>query len=104
MHDHKQKMAMKKARRATERPGFTPIRNERIDAAIMARALAIQIADPLTHKADAQQEAIRQVAKTLPMGRMVRRYAPRSSKNNLPDYRGVGGAGPVRQRLQGLDL
>jgi len=72
---HRQRMAAKKAARATRQPGFTPIRGaanhaiETEEAFIMIAAVAIQ-----------------RVARTLPR-ETKRNYRPRPSRSDDPVYR-----------------
>ena len=67
--------------------GFTPIRNKRIDAAVAAAALALLEAGKL-HPRDVPMEAVRQVARTLPLPAFARRFRmPKASKSDSPVYR-----------------
>jgi hypothetical protein len=67
--------------------GFTPIRNKRIEAAIAAAALALLDARKLLPH-QVQVEAVRQVARTLPLPAFGRRYRlPKPSKSDSPLYR-----------------
>ena len=109
---HRAKMAAKKARRATLMPGFTPMPNKRVNAAMqtMALLIAAENADMVSKKLAAamsteelQREAVRRVARTLPGPAATKLNVRRHwSKNDDAAYRGVGGQGPVRQRVAAL--
>lgn len=94
-------LADRRQRQRSLTSGFQPVRNQRINNAIEANTLIVQMAKPFLSPVEAQQEAINQVAKMLPHPPMRRSYAPKPSKNDSAAYRGVGGAGPVRQQVLG---
>ena len=67
--------------------GFTPIANKRINAAIAAAALKLLEAGRLDPRS-VQVEAVRQVARTLPLPPIARRHrTPKPSKSDSPTYR-----------------
>ena len=71
--------------------GFTPVANKRILAAIGAVSLAL--VDSGWRPLQAEVEAVRRVARTLPVLPLQRRHrAPRPSKSDDPAYRKVSAA------------
>lgn len=83
---HRTRMQERRTRQLARTPGFTPVRNRRIDDAIKGRAALLMLggaAAPLAYS-----EAERAVARTLPSPRMVfdwRNGLP--TKNDNPEYR-----------------
>ncbi|WP_242136979.1 hypothetical protein [Sphingomonas sp. TREG-RG-20F-R18-01] len=67
--------------------GFTRMSNKLIEGAMAGELLRILIAKPGMNQADAQAEAVRVVARTLPHGRMVRSVVPKRSRNDSAAYR-----------------
>lgn len=73
-------------RGAAQTTGFTPIPNRRIQAAIAAEVVRLMEVEKLTGP-EAQDRAIRTVARTLPSPRPFRHLFPRPSKSDNPVYR-----------------
>lgn len=91
---HATEMAERRLRQRTRTPGFTAVSNARVSGAIqMAFAtLMVECADKIAtgavSVAGLKEEAVRQVARTLPRPPMVfdwRNGLP--TKNNNPEYR-----------------
>lgn len=68
-------------------PGFTTVRNQRIDGAMQAMFAMLVAREPHRNPADLQQEAVRAVMRTLPHPPMVRSTRRKPSKNDSPIYR-----------------
>lgn len=82
---HAEKMAMKKAGRAKRRPGFTPMANKRITAMIAAETVVL--IDSGVDPAQAQHDAVRNVARKLPAPKPSKLFVRKPSKNDDPVYR-----------------
>lgn len=84
---HRQKMAAKKAARATMQPGFKPIRNGRISGRFDALMAIIALQNPKLPTSEIAARADRTLRSELPSAPMVRRTRFKQTKNNDPVYR-----------------
>jgi hypothetical protein len=84
---HRQKMAAKRRRRM--QPGFAPVRNRAIADAVQALMLLVSLENPRLSPVEVEDEAIRRVARKLPMPPIgYRSWRDRKpTKNANPEYR-----------------
>lgn len=80
-------MKARRERQLARQPGFTPVPNKRIDAALAVAGLRAKLANPLLSAAEAERQGYRDVCATLPRGRPFRHLFPRPSKNDCAAYR-----------------
>jgi len=84
-----ERLRLRREMSRTGNVGFTAVPNKRINAAIEAGTLVVQLNNPLLSGADARMEATRQVASGLP-ARQGCRYKVRPSKSDSAAYRNGG--------------
>lgn len=84
--ERRARLAHRRLRQLSRQPGFTPVRNARVDGAIATQA-ALLSASGAYNAVEAHHEARRRVARMLPPGPMVRSYARKPSKSDNPEYR-----------------
>lgn len=100
-------LAARREEQRRRQPGFTPMSNKRINRMMQERLLVLTSED-IEFRATMgtggepdvralQEQAVRDVAKKLPPAGRSKLFVRRPSKSDSPAYRGVGGAGPVRQ-------
>lgn len=83
---HRERMRERRQRQLARKPGFTPVHNRRIAAAIAAEM--VLLVDAGMDEFRAELTAIRTIARQLPPPPFQRRHrAPRPSKSDNPDYR-----------------
>lgn len=91
---HRAKMQLRRARQLQREPGFTPVANERLSAAVQTAfaTLMVECAEQIANHAvsiqELQDRAVRQVSRALPPERMVfdwRNQGP--TRNDNPEYR-----------------
>lgn len=84
--ERRARLARRRLRQLQRQPGFTPVRNARVDGAIQTQQ-ALLVATGAYNPIEAHHEAVRRVARMLPPGPMVRSYARKPSKSDDPEYR-----------------
>ena len=84
--EHRSRMARRRVRNAAMEPDFTPVANQAVGSAFNAAFMA-RVKQGHT-PVDAHNLALRDIARLLPPGRMVR-GAPKPSKSDDPSYRKV---------------
>lgn len=84
--ERRARLAHRRLRQLHRQPGFTPVRNARVDGAIQTQQ-ALLAATGAYNALEALAEARRRVARMLPAPPMVRSYARKPSKSDNPEYR-----------------
>jgi hypothetical protein len=90
---HRERMKARRERQLARTPGFTPVRNERVEKAIATQEALISLAalngGGVPNAIEVREQALRNVARSLPKPQPSKLYRHRPSKSDSPAYRKV---------------
>jgi hypothetical protein len=80
-------MKARRVRQLAREPGFTPVSNKRINAALSVAPLKAMLRNPALTPVQAEEQGYRDVAATLGRPRSSKLYRPRPSRSDDPAWR-----------------